>query len=77
VPSIRDGHWKLILGTGSGGWSKGGEDGSDVQLYDLATDVGERRNLATDQPERVAAMKAAYEALVAAGRSRPATPPNE
>jgi arylsulfatase A-like enzyme len=77
VPSIRDGHWKLILGKGSGGWSKGDEDGPDVQLYDLATDLGERRNLATDQPERVAAMKAAYEALVAAGRSRPATPPSE
>jgi arylsulfatase A-like enzyme len=77
VPSIRDGHWKLILGKGSGGWSKGDEDGPDVQLYDLATDLGERRNLATDQPERVAAMKAAYEALVAAGRSRPTTPPGE
>jgi arylsulfatase A len=77
LPSIRDGSWKLILGKGSGGWSKGGEAGPDVQLYDLAADVGERRNLADDQPERVAAMKAAYEALVTAGRSRPSAPPAE
>jgi len=48
-----------------------------VQLYDLATDLGERRNLAGEQPERVAAMTAAYEALVSAGRSRPAAPPSE
>ena len=71
IPAIRDGSWKLILGRGSGGWSKGGEDGPDIQLYDLATDIGEQHNLAAEQPERVAAMKAAYEALVARGRSRP------
>jgi arylsulfatase A len=71
VPAIRDGSWKLILGRGSGGWSKGGEDGPDLQLYDLAADIGERHNLAAEQPERLAAMKAAYETLVASGRSRP------
>lgn len=74
LPSIRDGHWKLILGRGSGGWSKGGEDGPDSQLYDLAADLGERRNLAAEQPARVAALKVAYEALVTAGRSRPTRP---
>jgi arylsulfatase A len=72
VPAIRDGSWKLILGRGSGGWSKGGEDGPDLQLYDLAADIGEEHNLAAEQPERVAAMKAAYETLVTSGRSRPA-----
>ncbi len=77
LPSIRDGRWKLILGRGSGGWTKGGDDGPAVQLYDLAADLGERRNLAGAQPERVAAMKAAYEALVTAGRSRPKDPPAE
>jgi arylsulfatase A-like enzyme len=77
LPSIRDGRWKLILGTGSGGCSKGGEDGPDVQLYDLAADLGERRNLAVDLPDRVAMMKAAYDSLVAAGRSRPEAPPAE
>ncbi|NBP88353.1 MAG: hypothetical protein EBU59_07575 [Planctomycetia bacterium] len=68
LPAIRDGHWKLILGPGSGGWSKGGE-GSGLQLYDLATDLGEQKNLAAQEPERVAAMTAAYQKIVAEGRS--------
>jgi arylsulfatase A-like enzyme len=39
------------------------------QLYDLAADIGERRNLAAEQPERVAAM-AARLAEIKAGRTR-------
>jgi hypothetical protein len=77
MPAIRDGRWKLILGKGSGGWSKGGDEGPDVQLYDLEADLGERRNLAAEEPERVRAMKAAYEAIVAAGRSRSEASPVE
>jgi arylsulfatase A len=71
MPAIRDGQWKLILGKGSGGWSNGGDDGPDNQLYDLAADIGERENLAVTQVDRVRAMKAAYERIVAAGHSRP------
>ncbi|HUT94946.1 MAG TPA: sulfatase-like hydrolase/transferase [Thermoguttaceae bacterium] len=32
--------------------------GDNIQLYNLATDIGEKRNLAEDQPERVAELKA-------------------
>jgi len=74
LASIRDGQWKLILGKGAGGFSKGAvasKDGPDVQLYNLETDRGERENLALEQPDRVTAMKAVYDALVAAGRSHP------
>lgn len=39
------------------------------QLYDLAADIGERRNLAAEQPERAAAM-AARLAEIKAGRTR-------
>ena len=70
LPAFRDGQWKLVLGAGSGGWSKGG-DAAELQLYDLATDLGETTNLAADQPERVQAMLAAYQKIVAAGRSTP------
>ncbi|MBM4022049.1 MAG: hypothetical protein FJ284_07395 [Planctomycetes bacterium] len=42
-----------------------------MHLYDLATDPGETRNLAAEQPRRVADMTAAYGALVTAGRSTP------
>jgi len=77
VPAIRDGSWKLILGKGSGAWSSGGEDGPGPKLFDLAVDLGELRNLAAAEPARVAALKAAYETVVTAGRSRPKAPPAE
>lgn len=47
--AIRQGDWKLV---------KNGKE--PLALYDLAGDVGESRNLAADQPGRVAKMKEAY-----------------
>ncbi len=70
VPSIRSGSWKLILASGSGGWTKG-DSGQPVQLYNLADDIGETKNLAAEQPERVVQMKALREKLIADGRSTP------
>jgi len=70
VPALRRGSWKLILAPGSGGWTKGG-DGQSIQLYDLASDLGETKNLAEEEPERVAEMKALLEKLIADGRSTP------
>ncbi len=71
VPAVRLGSWKYIAGSGSGGWSKGGDPGQPVQLYDLATDLGETKNLAADQPEKVAQMQALLDTLIADGRSTP------
>jgi arylsulfatase A-like enzyme len=68
VPTIRDGQWKLILGAGGPGVKEGA---SEVWLSDLSADLGERENLAAREPDRVAAMRAAYAELVAAGRSTP------
>ena len=73
IPSIRDGRWKLIFDTGSGGWTKGGGEHA-VQLYNLAEDIGERNNLAAVQLERVAAMKRVMEGLITRGRSTPGAP---
>jgi arylsulfatase A-like enzyme len=75
--AIRDGQWKLALCPGSGGWSapKPGskeEKGlPEFQLYDLATDPGERTNLVAREPERVATMKAALQAAIDQGRTTP------
>ena len=74
--ALRDGQWKLCLSAGSGGWSSpkpGAEEAGlpAVQLYDLSKDPGERNNLQADFPERVAAMKAELEKLIARGRSTP------
>lgn len=73
LPSLRDGDWKLILGAGSGGWAKGGDD-QPLQLYNLADDVGEKTNLAAEQPDRVKRMQAMMEKLITDGRSSPGAP---
>ena len=50
APGIRRGSWKLILASDSGGRSKGDRE-QPVQLYNLADDLGETKNLAAEQPE--------------------------
>jgi hypothetical protein len=44
-----------------------------VQLYNLADDLGETKNLAAMMPEKVAEMKALLEKLIVVGRSTPGT----
>ena len=73
VPSVRLGHWKYIAAPGSGGWGTGGDQSQPVQLYNLADDLGETKNLAAAIPEKVAEMKALLEKLITAGRSTPGT----
>ena len=74
--AIRKGDWKLILGSGSGGFSQPrgeilepGEEGP-MQLYLLSEDPGERRNLVDDFPERKRALLEELRELIRAGRSR-------
>lgn len=75
--AIRDGHWKLLLCPDSGGWSEprpGNPPQPDllpVQLYDLSADPSESKNLAQEQPERVAAMTAALKQAIDRGRTTP------
>ncbi len=68
IPSIRLGEWKLILDSGSGGWTKGESD-QKVQLYRLDKDPGETSNLASKYPEKVDEMKKLLEKLIEDGRS--------
>ncbi len=71
VPGVRSGSWKYILAPGSGGWGKGGDQSQPVQLYNLADDLGETKNLAAAMPEKVAELKALLEKLITDGRSTP------
>lgn len=71
TPALRSGSWKYIPAPGSGGWGKGGDQSQPVQLYHLADDLGETKNLAAAMPEKVAEMKALLEKLITEGRSTP------
>jgi len=66
--AIREGGTKLVLCAGSGGWSKEQTLG-DLQLYDMAADLGERTNLADSRPEDVRRLSGLLDRLVADGRS--------
>jgi arylsulfatase A-like enzyme len=78
--AVREGHWKLCLAPGSGGWSAPRDPAAkkqglpDEQLYDLAADLGETQNRAATQPEVVARLLARLEKIVADGRSTPGAP---
>ncbi len=77
--SIREGDWKLSLCQGSGGWSdpkpgKAPKEAPAVQLFNLADDLAETRNLALEYPERVHAMTALLQRYVDAGRSTQGAP---
>lgn len=58
--ALRKGPWKLIPPAGKG----------EVELYNLASDVGETKNVAAENPQIVKAMSAELERISAAGRSR-------
>ncbi len=73
--AIRQGPWKLILCSSSGGWSDprpntpAAKALPPVQLYDLTKDVGETTNVHEQHPEIVARLTKLLERYVAEGRS--------
>jgi arylsulfatase A-like enzyme len=66
TPSLRIGSWKYIASP-----DYGGDREQPVQIYHLADDLGETKNLAAAMPEKVAEMKALLEKLITDGRSTP------
>jgi arylsulfatase A-like enzyme len=68
--AIRRGPWKLIFGTGSGGWTPG-QDAHPAQLYNLDDDLPESRNLYADRAEIVTQLNELMKDLVHHGRSTP------
>jgi arylsulfatase A len=77
--AIRKDHWKLILCPDSGGWSYPTPqeykdkkmDLPALQLYNLATDIGETKNLLAEYPEKAVELKAALKKIILDGRSTP------
>ncbi len=78
--AIRDGNMKLCLCAGSGGWSvpKPGtpaeKDLPADQLYDLAADRAESKNLAAEKPDAVKRLSELLDKTIADGRSTPGAP---
>lgn len=75
--SIRSGPWKLLLASGSAGWTKPNNKEAtqaglpSMQLYNLDEDLGEQNNLVDENPAKVAELIALLESHVARGRSTP------
>jgi arylsulfatase A-like enzyme len=75
--TVRQGDWKLIPFLGSGGFSKPAKikprPGEPVgQLYNLADDPGEKKNLYAEKPGIVERLTALCEKYKMEGRCRPA-----
>ena len=72
VFAIREGRWKLILGRGSGGFSRWTPpaDAPAGQLYDLLDDPGERTNVHDARPDVVARLRTRLDDLRRRGTSR-------
>jgi len=78
IYAIRQGDWKLIVGTdGSGGWVfPTDERNGNVleklgQLYNLREDPSEKKNLWGDNPDKVKELKTLLEKYQQQGHSRP------
>jgi arylsulfatase A-like enzyme len=66
--AVRSGDWKLVLAHGGS---------QRPELYDLAADIGEQKDLAATHPERVAELRTLYDAWnaeQAREREKPADP---
>jgi len=79
VTSLRQGQWKFIPAGNGPKFNRltNTEMGNDKmpQLYDLAADPGETKNLAVQEPQRLAEMRKKLESIKTGGSSRPAFKP--
>jgi arylsulfatase A-like enzyme len=72
--ALRKGQWKLAPEKeprGGGRAAQGNNSAAQTELYDLARDIGETKNVAGQNPAVVREMSALLEKVRAAGRSRP------
>lgn len=71
VKAVRQGDWKLVLGPDAGSPNMIHTVDTPGQLYNIATDPGETKNLYRRHPAKVRELTALYEKYRAAGRSAP------
>ena len=56
IEAVRLGDWKLHIAK-SNGWDKEENGAFPISLYNLEKDIGERKNLADEYPDKVQEMK--------------------
>ena len=64
TPSLHQGPWKLVFAADE-------DADTPVQLYNLDSDLGERINVAADQPQLVSEMRELLERFIVEGRTTP------
>ena len=68
--AYRDGPWKLVFRNTEAGLDESRGQPRVVELYNLADDIAEERDLASEQPEKLAELQAKFDQVVASGTSR-------
>lgn len=68
--SYREGNWKLVYRMSEANLEKSRGKPTIAELYQLDEDIAEERDLASDVPERVAAMAKRFRDLIDSGASR-------
>lgn len=75
--AIRQGKWKLCFCPGSGGWSSPRPAQAlknklpSIQLFDLTADLAEKKNLASQHPDKVKELTKLLNGYIENGRSTP------
>lgn len=69
--ALRMGPWKLIPAAGPGTRPRAQNRAPAPQLYNLAEDLSETKNVAADHPQKVQEMSALLKKIQESGRSRP------
>lgn len=78
--AIRKGDWKLLVSPSSGGWSEpkpnsvAAKELPPMQLYNLKTDPGERKNLYVNEPEKARELLMLLRKQIKDGRSTTGVP---
>ena len=62
--TIRDGNWKLILGPSGRGFGSARGKKYSTELHNLKDDLGEKKNLAEEMPEKVESLKAKIQEIL-------------
>lgn len=74
--AIRQGDWKLVLGQGSGGWTKSEPDAHPRQLYQMVLDPSEQQNRFAAEPVIAEKLEAELKRAIQQGRTT-SGPPQE